>query len=377
MTNTLNRYNRKRRSKTQRKRRGGLKYKPLSGFQPGQIHNFDRASNNLDALDSMIMNSQIPVLVRHHRKSCPHCEDFEGTWKHIETSANGHPEYSVASLDDWATDHMNKKHYSRHGYSVSGVPTVVMIDRDRVPKEHKGPNTLEALEEFLKKHGMQLKIVPIEPEPASAPASAPALAPASEESMDQPPASKQPLNQPSDQPLNQPLEQPLASPQSDGSFFDTVKDKVGAIDSTIESGVSKVTAALTEPINLTGLFSSNDTKEATVNAFPEAPPANATNSVAAANANATNSVADANANATNSVAAANANANATNSVADANANATNSVAATSSENNQITGAPQVPSIGGRRNRKSKKSKKGKKSKNSSKRRTKRRRSNKK
>jgi len=367
MTNTLNRYNRKRRSKTQRKRRGGLSH------YPGQIHNFDRASNNLDALDSMIMNSQIPVLVRHHRKSCPHCEDFEGTWKHIETGANGHPEYSVASLDDWATDHMNKKHYSRHGVAVSAVPTVVMIDRDRVPNEHKGPNTLEALEEFLKKHGMQLKIVPIEPEPASAPASAPA----SEESMDsvdQQPLNQsleqpveqplnqpveQPLNQPVEQPLNQPVEQPLnqpvEQPAQSASFFDTVKDKVGAIDSTIENGVSKVTAALTEPITFGNLFSTSSTDKnvnATVNAFPEAPPAAVTDSVA-----------------TNSVAAANANAN-------ANANATNSVAATSSENNQITGAPQVPSIGGRRQR-HRKSKKGKKSKNSSKRRTKRRRSNKK
>ena len=350
MTKTLNRYNRKRRSKTQRKRRGGLKYQALSHY-PGQIHNFDRASNNLDALDSMIMESQIPVLVRHHRKSCPHCEDFERTWKNIETGANGHPDYSVASLDDWATDHMNKKHYSRHGYSVSAVPTVVMIDRDRVPKEHKGPNTLEALEEFLKKHGMQLKIVPIEPEPAS---EEPRF---SMDSVDQQPLNQpleqpveQPLNQPLEQPLNQPLEQPVEQPveqplnqplnqpvEQPASFIDNVKEKVGAIDATIESGVSKVTSTLTEPINFDNLFSTSSTNKnvnATVNAFPEAPPAAATDSVA-----------------------------------------TDSVAATSSENNQITGAPQVPSIGGRRYRKSKKGKKDRKS--NSKRRTKRRRSNKK
>jgi hypothetical protein len=117
---------------------------------------------------------------------------------------------------------------------------------------------------------------------------------------------------------------------------------VGAIDSTIESGVSKITNALTEPIDFNGIFSSNDTKS-NVEAFPEAPPA--TDSVAA----------------TNSVVAP-----ATNSVV---APATDSVAATSSEKNQITGAPQIPSIGGRR--RNRRSKKCKKSKNSSKRRTKR------
>ena len=341
MTKTLNRYNRKRRSKTQRKRRGGLSH------YPGQIHNFDRASNNLEALDSMIMDSQIPVLVRHHRKSCPHCEDFEGTWKNIETGANGHPDYSVASLDDWATDHMNKKHYSRHGYSVSGVPTVVMIDRDRVPKEHKGPNTLEALEEFLKKHGMQLKIVPIEEQ-----VQASEETPFSMDSVDQQPLN-QSLNQPVEQPLNQPVEQPAQS----ASFFDTLKGKVGAIDSIIENGVSNATAALTEPITFGNLFSTSSTDKnvnATVNAFPEAP----LNDAAAAAALPLNPAAAV----TESAAYPDA------AVTESAAYPAAAVTARSSDNNQITGAPQVPSItGGRRHRKSKKYSKSK-----SKRRTKRR-----
>ena len=332
MTKTLNRYNRRRRSKTQRKRRGGLKYQALSHY-PGQIHNFDKGSNNLDALDSMMMNSQIPVLVRHHRKSCPHCEDFEGIWKNIETGANGHHDYSVASLDDWATDHMNKKHYSRHGYSVSGVPTVVMIDRDRVPNEHKGPNTLEALEEFLKKHGMQLKIVPIEEPAVQTPETQFSM-----DSVDQQPASQQPLA--SEQPLAP--QQPLAS-ESD-SFIDTVKEKVGAIDSTIESGVSKVTSALTEPINLNNLFSSSDS------VAPVAPVAPVADSALPLNPSAT------------SVAATDAIAAPVAAPLDSSPSL--------SDNNQIIGAPQVPSIGGRRHRKSKKGSK----KHRTKHRTKRRRS---
>jgi glutaredoxin len=321
MPKTLNRYNRRRKTKTQRRRqRGGRSYQSLSVYQPGQIHNFDKASNNLDALDSL-MDSKIPVLVRHHRRSCPHCEDFEGAWKDIENGVKNHPDLSAVSLDDWATDHMNKKHYSRHGYSVSGVPTVVMIDRDRVPNEHKGPNTVEALEEFLKRHGMQIKIVPIEEESLAPESSAPdslapeSLAPESSAPDSLAPESLAPESSAPDS---------LAPEAPEMSLIDKVKQNVNAFDRTIESGVGKVKSALTEPINFGGLFSSDSSSntnpppiEATANAFPAIPPA---------------------------------------TPAPAPADPTTS---SLSDNNQIIGAPQVPSIinGGKKHRTTKKGKK--------------------
>ena len=352
MPKTLNRYNRRRKTKTQRrhKHRGGIKYQSLSHY-PGQIYKFDKASNNLDALDSLLRDSKIPVLVRHHRKSCPHCEDFEKPWNAIETSAKGHPDFSVASLDDWATDHMHKHHYSSHGYSVSGVPTVVMIDRNRVPNEHTGPNTVEALEEFLKRHGMQIKIVPIEGQEQDQPEQ-------DQQEQDQPEQDQQEQDQPEQQetesqyaqsdsavassepqPLEESQSQPQSQPQESGSLIDRMREKIGSIDESIGNGVENVKSALTEPINFGGLFATSDATKnnnnvnTTANAFPDVPLAAAPAPAAAAHSTASPSLSD--------------------------------------NNNQIIGAPQVPSIaGGKKHRKGKKSKK--KSKHSSKRRSKRR-----
>jgi glutaredoxin len=352
MAKTLNHYNRRRKTKTQRRRkhRGGIKYQALSHY-PGQIHNFDRASNNLAALDSMMMHSQTPVLVRHHRESCPHCDDFKRIWKAIETSAKGHPDFSVASLDDWATDHMDKTHYSRHGYSVSGVPTVVMIDRDRVPNEHTGPNTLEALEEFLKKHGMQLKIVPMEDQEQGQRESQyeqPDSAVASSESQ----PSETPLDESQSQPQSQPSDAQESQPQASGSLSDRRREKMGAVDKSIGAGVENITSALTEPINFNNLFATDASKTPTANAFPDVPLVPPTDAVVAAVAPPTDAVAPAPPAPPAPPAAV--------------------PAPSLSDNNQIIGAPQVPSIaGGKKHRRNNKKSK-KKSKHSSKKRSKRR-----
>ena len=308
MTKTLNRYNRRRKTKTQRRRQRG-------GFTPGQIHNFDKASNNLDALDSLI-DSQTPVLVRHHRKSCPHCEDFERLWKNIEHGVKDHPDLIAASLDDWATDHMNKRHYSSHGYSVSGVPTVVIIDRNRVPNEHTGPNTVEALEEFLKRHGVQIKIVPIEEDSAPESSVESDLAPTSAVESELAPESSVPVPE-SSVPVPESSVPVPVHEAPEMSLIDKVKQNVGAMDDTIESGVGKVKSAFTEPINFSGLFSNpkpSESIEANANAFPTAP-------------------------------------------VDPSAFAV-PVTPAESDNTKIVGAPQVPSItGGKRHRTTKKGKK--------------------
>jgi len=293
MTHTLNHFNKRRhklrRNKTQRKKKhGGKNYYE---FQPGQIYNFDKKSNNLDRLnDFMKHKGKNPWVIRHYRKTCPHCKDFEEPWRVIERIMKGHPLYGVASLDEHATDHVanNYPDYPR----VNGVPTVVVVDSNGVPIEHTGPNTLEAIEKFLNEHGFKIKIVPIEDEKESteiddydaaglgaAGVGAAGVGAAGLDAGLDAAGFDSASELDSTSRLGAGLDSTGGVDSTTGepenpSILSNVKQTVSNIDEKIKSGLDKVSETLTNPINFTNLFaSSDDTTPAAAPAAPAPPPA--------------------------------------------------------------------------------------------------------
>jgi hypothetical protein len=126
-----------------------------------------------------------------------------------------------------------------------------------------------------------------------------------------------------------------------------MREKMGAVDESIGAGVENITSALTEPINFNNLFATDASKTPTANAFPDVPLVPPTDAVVPP---------------TDAVVAAVAPPAPPAAVP----------APSLSDNNQIIGAPQVPSIaGGKKHRRNNKKSK-KKSKHSSKKRSKRR-----
>ena len=307
-TKTLSHYKRHlRRNKTQRtnkKKHGGR-----SMIAPGSVYNFDSENDlNVSKLDEL-MQSKVPLVVRHHRMSCPHCKDFEKPWQAIENSLKNHPEYSVASFGPRATEYMNDHYYSS---PVDRVPTVMVIHEDRrLPKEHTGPNTLEFIEEFLSNHGLKIKIVPIEddsnvvppaePDPVSVEPEPVSVGPSSSSSSSDEPVSVEPVEPTSVQPVSvepveptsveptsvqpvsvEPVEPASAEPASaePSSVIDNIKTNVKGIDEKISSGLSAITDFMTKDL-FTGYAAAapaevanpvaNPTADAAANAFPPQP----------------------------------------------------------------------------------------------------------
>ena len=269
MTKTLNHYNKrhkKHRNKTQRKKKQGGSH--AAKFYPGQVYNFDSKSKNLDQLKAL-MELDMPLVVRHYRNSCPHCKTFEPSWKTIEDSIHGNPSYSVASLDDYATDYINQKYYSPHGYHVNGVPTVVLIDSNRVPKEHVGPNTLKDINKFLNQHGLKLKIVP-EDEDSSEEEEEEEGEEEYEESQEEERQEQEEAPHPEyditsthlDEPVSAPVSVPesmsapesVSAPEPSDSVLSNMRQTVSKIDNNIKGGLDKVSEAFTNPIDLNNLF---------------------------------------------------------------------------------------------------------------------------
>ena len=99
MTNikTLNRhYRRRQRNKTQRankKKHGGI-----SMIVPGNHHDFaDDDAFDRSSLDAL-MESNHPLVVRHHSDECPHCKDFDPAWRASTNSLSDNSTYGAASF---------------------------------------------------------------------------------------------------------------------------------------------------------------------------------------------------------------------------------------------------------------------------------------
>ena len=296
MTKTLNHYNKRhkrRRNKTQRKdkkRHGGRR--TYYDFRPGQVHYFDQT--NLDMLDALMereRRKQNPLVIRHYRKTCPHCEDFEKPWSELELNLQDNPLYSAASLNEDATKHITKEYpdYPR----VNGVPTVVVVDSNGVPIEHTGPNTLDAIEKFLNEHGLKIKIVPIEEEPEPEPEEEPDEEPEEEYAG----ANDDTMNDSADGlgavgavgdglgavGAGAGLGVVAAEPENP-SMLSNVKQTVTKIDDSIKGGLDKVSETFTKSIDFNNLFASSDTPASEPAPAPAPAPASAPASAAAADA---------------------------------------------------------------------------------------------
>ena len=153
MTTTLNKKNTKRRTNTQRKHKNKKSHGGRNEFGPGKVYYF--GEGNTDELDRLMQKSTVPTLFRHSDNECPHCNNFEEPWSEIEEITQYPPQsHSVASLDPSATEHVlnNYPDYPR----VNGVPAVILVNKDGVPIEHTGPNTLEAIQNFLDRNGLKI-----------------------------------------------------------------------------------------------------------------------------------------------------------------------------------------------------------------------------
>ena len=351
MTKTLNHYNKRhkrRRNKTQRKdkkRHGGRR--TYYDFRPGQVHYFDQT--NLDMLDALMereRRKQNPLVIRHYRKTCPHCEDFEKPWSELELNLQDNPLYSAASLNEDATKHITKEYpdYPR----VNGVPTVVVVDSNGVPIEHTGPNTLDAIEKFLNEHGLKIAIVPIEQEPEPEPEPEPEEEPEEEYAG----ANDDRMNDSADG-LGAGLGAGaglgvVAAEPENPSMLSNVKQTVTKIDDSIKGGLDTVSETFTKSIDFKNLFSSSDTpaSEPAPASAPASEPAPAS---APANEGAA-AAADAFPPAPPAPAPVPVPAPVNDTAVDANGNAVQ----TKDPNATGAGAgaaPQLPSVGGKRGKK--------------------------
>jgi hypothetical protein len=267
MSKSLRQYKR-RNNKTQRKRRSS------SGGNKG-VMMFNKG--NLNKLGALLDNPH--VLALHSNETCDHCKNFKSVWKRL---ARLNSELVFAEFDPEASPFAEKKLHPE--INVSGVPTLVYINKIKNKRvEYAGERTEKAIMEWLMKHSdKRIKITietedktpavesfPVpESEPVSEPVSEPLSVPVSE-----------PLSVPVSEPLSVPVSEPLSEPVSDTLSSDSVSDAVAAfppaeaptsvvgtiqnaassVNNAIGSTVEKAKNALTQDIDLSGLFASDAT----------------------------------------------------------------------------------------------------------------------
>jgi len=281
MSKSLRHYKR-RNNKTQRKRRGGMMM-------------FDK--DNVNEVGSLLDNPH--VLVLHSSKTCDHCKKFEPVWKRLARRARRlNSELAFAEFDPEASPFAAKQLHPE--VNVSGVPTLVYINKIKNKRvEYAGERTEQAIMEWLMKHSDKRIKITIETEDKDAPASP---APAAESFTDIPesfpaPVSLAPVSDTLSQPvsdsfpesvssdtLSQPVSDALSSdsvsaaaafppPPAEAaptSVVGTIKDAASSVNNAIGSTVEKAKNALTQDIDLSGLFASTP---AAATAAPAAAPA--------------------------------------------------------------------------------------------------------
>ena len=291
MSKSLRHYKR-RNNKTQRKRRGGMMM-------------FDK--DNVNEVGSLLDNPH--VLVLHSSKTCDHCKKFEPVWKRLARRARRlNSELAFAEFDPEASPFAAKQLHPE--VNVNGVPTIVYINKIKNKRvEYAGERTEQAIMEWLMKHSDKRIKITIETEDKDAPAS-PVPAPAAESFTDIPesfpapvspapvspaPVSLAPVSLAPDS-LSAPDSFPesvssdtfpesVSEPVSDSvsaaaafppppaeaaptSVVGTIKDAASSVNNAIGSTVEKAKNALTQDIDLSGLFA-----PAAATAAPAAAPA--------------------------------------------------------------------------------------------------------
>jgi hypothetical protein len=293
MSKSLRHYKR-RNNKTQRKRRGGMMM-------------FDK--DNVNEVGSLLDNPH--VLVLHSSKTCDHCKKFKPVWKRLAQRLNS--ELAFAEFDPEASPFAAKKLHPE--VNVNGVPTIVYINKIKNKRvEYAGERTEQAIMEWLMKHSDKRIKITVETEDKDAPASpvpaaesftdipesfpapvslAPvSLAPVSEsfpesvssDSLSQPVSDSFPESVSSDtfpESVSEPVSDsvsaadafPPPAAEAPTSVVGTIKDAASSVDNAIGSTVEKAKNALTQEIDLSGLFApAAATADATA-AAPTAAPA--------------------------------------------------------------------------------------------------------
>ena len=315
MSKSLRHYKR-RNNKTQRKRRCS------SGGNKG-VMMFNKG--NLNELGALLDNPH--VLALHSSETCDPCKNFKPVWKRLARRLNS--ELAFAEFDPEASPFAQKKLHPE--VNVSGVPTIVYINKIKNKRvEYAGERTENAIMEWLMKHSDKRIKITIETEDKDASASpVPVPAPAAESFTDIPesfpapvslapvspapvslapvspapvspaPVSPAPvslapdsLSAPDSFPesvssdtLSQPVSDALSSDsvsdafppppaaEAPASVVGTIKDAASSVDNAIGSTVEKAKNALTQDIDLSGLFASDATAAAPAAAPADAPAA--------------------------------------------------------------------------------------------------------
>ena len=259
MSKSLRQYKR-RNNKTQRKRRSS------SGGNKG-VMMFNKG--NLNKLGALLDNPH--VLALHSNETCDHCKNFKSVWKRL---ARLNSELVFAEFDPEASPFAEKKLHPE--INVSGVPTLVYINKIKNKRvEYAGERTEKAIMEWLMKHSDKRIKITIETEdktPAVESFPVPESEPVSE------PVSE-PLSVPVSDTLSNPVSDTLSVPVSETLSSDSVSDAVAAfppaeaptsvvgtiqnaassVNNAIGSTVEKAKNALTQDLDLSGLFASDAT----------------------------------------------------------------------------------------------------------------------
>lgn len=296
MSKSLRHYKR-RNNKTQRKRRSSS-----GGKQRNNLVIFNGNRGNLNELDALLNNPH--VLALHSSNTCGHCKTFKPVWGKVIQRLNSDPALALAELDSDATAHMNEHHYRRHNYEVNGVPTIVYINKinNNKPVEFSGERTENAIIDWLNNQsGKRIKIT-IETEDKTPAVESSFPAPespvsdvfpesVSSETLSEP-VSSDTLSVPVSETLSEPVSETLSSDSVSDAFppaeapaeaptsvVGTIKNAASSVNNAIGSTVEKAKNALTQDIDLSGLFSSAAT------AAPAVTPATAATAAPAATAN--------------------------------------------------------------------------------------------
>lgn len=310
-----------------RKQRRANKTQRLTG---GRHSVFNGNQSNLAELDALLSQPNHHVLAKHYSDTCTHCKNLEPEWENVMSSLKPNSAFTIANLDQDATDHMNENHYRKHNYGVNGVPTIVYINKIKTakPKEYQGELVAKQMMDWFAKvvTDKRLKItiesdmqasdnndndnddslpadsdlnafptpsassvdLQASAEPVLAPASSPEPASALTETnpFDQVPAAadETPFAQDTTAAAATaaaaaeiaadafpPAPLPQASTLSNAT--DAIKTTAAAIDNNIEQRVNTIKSALTSEINIGNLFSTAPSKNQDLTPAPVIVPA--------------------------------------------------------------------------------------------------------
>jgi thioredoxin-like negative regulator of GroEL len=303
MSKTLKHHKRKQRRANKTQRRTGGRHSVFNGNQ-----------SNMAELDALLSQPDHHVLAKHYSDTCTHCKDLEPEWENVMRSLKPHSSFTIANLDQDATDHMNEHHYRKHNYGVNGVPTIVYINKIKTskPKEYQGELVAKQMMDWFAKTvtDKRLKITiesdmqasgnndvhseepemafpavpppsaasdenPFDQEAQASTESASASALTETNSFDQVPAPEPALSPATPAADETSLVQdptiaattaadafppaPLPPASTLSKATDTIKTTAATIDNNIEQGVNTVKSALTRELDIGNPFSS-DTK---------------------------------------------------------------------------------------------------------------------